>query len=162
MKAIRISHTDAREQGFTLVEVMVTVVVLAILLTVAIPGFDNFIRNSRLQGATQDVRAALALARSEAVRLRRSVSVCGDGGGACSGGTGWNAGLLVVVDASNEVVRRWDGVANAAVTSSVARLSFDSTGSLSTAQSIQVAVDTEQRCVRLRISGQSFADEGGC
>ncbi|MEB1220701.1 Tfp pilus assembly protein FimT/FimU [Xanthomonas campestris pv. campestris] len=75
--------------GFTLIELMVTVAVLAIVLAVAVPAFGTLIRSSRLTSNANEVVAALQLARSEAVRQNSLVAVCrSDNGSTCATGGG--------------------------------------------------------------------------
>lgn len=57
-----------RQNGFTLVELMVTVAVLAILSTIAYPSFQSTIRSNRVATTTNELIASLALARSEAIK----------------------------------------------------------------------------------------------
>lgn len=65
-----------RLQGFTLVELMITLAVLAILVGLAAPGLRNFIVSNRLASESNDVIGALGLARAEAVRRGRRVILC--------------------------------------------------------------------------------------
>lgn len=60
-----------RQNGFTLVELMVTVAVLAILSTIAYPSFQSTIRSNRVATTTNELIASLALARSEAIKNTR-------------------------------------------------------------------------------------------
>lgn len=66
----------ARQTGFTLIELMFTVIVLAVLLGIGVPNFRDFIRNSRITGATNDIVTDFNVARSEAVKRRVPVTVC--------------------------------------------------------------------------------------
>ena len=63
------------QRGFTLVELMVTLVVLAVLLALAAPNMVSFVNNSRLRASQGEFVSALMLARSEATRRGKAVTV---------------------------------------------------------------------------------------
>lgn len=65
-----------RVTGFTLVEAMVTVAVLAIVLTVAIPSFGNLLAANRLTGQANEILGALVLARNEAIKQNQDIIFC--------------------------------------------------------------------------------------
>lgn len=62
--------------GFTLIELMVTIAVLAVIVAIAIPSFQGVINNNRLTSAVNEGAALVQTARMEAVRLNRAVVVC--------------------------------------------------------------------------------------
>lgn len=67
-----------RESGFTLIELMVTLTVAAILVGIAVPNMRDFIRNNRLTGGVNDMLHSLQVARSEAIKRQNgSVVICG-------------------------------------------------------------------------------------
>lgn len=70
--------TDARtsQQGFSLIELLIVVALLAILAAMAMPSFQGFIASNRLTAESNEMLAALNLARSEAVRTQRRVILC--------------------------------------------------------------------------------------
>ena len=68
--------------GFTLLELMVTIVVFVVLAALAVPGLSTYMEKSRLRGAADDVVNQLAQARQVAVKYDRSVSVATTGSGA--------------------------------------------------------------------------------
>lgn len=87
-----------RQVGFTLIELMVTIAVLAILLALALPSFQQTLRSNRAATATNDMLASLSLARSEAIRSARGGAVCSSNDGAACNGS-WSDGWLVWADA---------------------------------------------------------------
>ena len=82
-----------RIRGFTLVELMVTVSVAAVLLAVGIPPFARLISNNRLATQTNEFVASLNAARSEAVRRGVGISLRTD-----SGGIDYTGGWKVFLD----------------------------------------------------------------
>lgn len=81
------------QRGFSLVELMVTIAVAAILLAIATPSFTSIINSNRLTSAANEMVATLQAARMEAVRRNTTVRVCGsDDQATCDGGnTAWIA-----------------------------------------------------------------------
>lgn len=59
------------ERGFTLVELMATLVIMAIVITIGIPGLTDFIASQRVRTTTSDLVADMALARAEAIKESR-------------------------------------------------------------------------------------------
>lgn len=84
-------------RGFTLIELMVAVAIVAILAAVAVPGMRDFVHANRLAAQSNELLGALALARSEAVKRGANVSVCRSADGATCGGA-WSDGWIVVLD----------------------------------------------------------------
>jgi type IV fimbrial biogenesis protein FimT len=65
----------ARQGGFTLFELLVTLIVLAVILAIAVPGLSTFVSNSRLRATQSEFVSALTLARSEATKRGGQVVV---------------------------------------------------------------------------------------
>lgn len=61
--------------GFTLIELMISVAILAILLGLAAPEFQTFIQNTKIRTTADSMQAGLQLARSEALRRNARVSL---------------------------------------------------------------------------------------
>lgn len=85
--------------GFTMIELLVTISIAAIMLTIAIPSFRDFLLNSRRATQTNEFVLALNYAKSEAVKRSETVTVCSRSTDTtCAGSTTWDNGWLVFVD----------------------------------------------------------------
>ncbi|MBT8132050.1 MAG: GspH/FimT family pseudopilin [Gammaproteobacteria bacterium] len=106
-------------QGFTLIEMIITLLVAAIILTLGIPSFQNSIRNNAMTASTNSMIASLQLARSEAIKRRLPVSVCTAPDFAavdvsCDNSADWQQGWIVFADdngngareATEQIIRR--------------------------------------------------------
>jgi type IV fimbrial biogenesis protein FimT len=82
-------------------ELMITIAVAAILLTIAVPAFQNFLRNDRQWTTANSLVMSLNAARSEAIKQDTAVSVCPTANGtSCSATTPWSQGWIVLSSAS--------------------------------------------------------------
>lgn len=81
--------------GFTLIELLVTMTVAAILVGLAGPSFKITIQNNRLVTQGNDLLGALIYARSQAIELNSTVTVCASSDGATCSGTNWASGWVV-------------------------------------------------------------------
>lgn len=91
----RPERPPAYSRGFSIVELMATLAVLAILLAVGIPSFTEFTINYRTTAQANDLLADLAFARMESVKLGRTVEVSAEGG---DWETGWRVGVDLNTD----------------------------------------------------------------
>src|SRR5438270_13957883 len=64
------------QRGFTLTELMVTVVVVGVLAMMAVPNMRSFVQNNRLSSASNDVLRSVDLALTEAIQDQSTVVVC--------------------------------------------------------------------------------------
>lgn len=68
-------RSRSQQRGFTLIELMVTVAIMAILAAIAYPSFTDLIARNRLKGATEGLFADLEYAKSEAIKLNQTVTL---------------------------------------------------------------------------------------
>ena len=147
--------------GFTLLELMVIIAILAILITLALPSFQGTLRSNRVATASNELLASLSLARSEGIRSTRGGGVCASADGTTCG-VDWNAGWLVwtdedadgALDVGEPVVRYSQGKPRLTVVGPAASIAFDRRGRLRAAggQSISLAPEgagTPARCLRI-------------
>lgn len=94
-------------KGFSLVELMVTVAIVAILAGVAAPAMQGMIIQSRLSGQTNDLVSAIQFARGEAIKRNQPVRLCrteNSGAAVCSGAGRWEN--WVVLNSNDTVLRQ--------------------------------------------------------
>lgn len=85
--------------GFTLIELMVSLSVAAILLTVGVPGFQEFIKANSLNSRVNSFVADLNLARSEAIKRSGRVTMCKSSTlTSCTNAGGWEQGWIIFFD----------------------------------------------------------------
>jgi type IV fimbrial biogenesis protein FimT len=65
-----------RTSGFTIIEVVIVLLIVAVLATLAVPAMGDFIKNNRIRGQTYGLLGAIHLARTEAVKRKTHVVLC--------------------------------------------------------------------------------------
>lgn len=107
-------------RGFTLIELMVTISLVAILAAIAVPSFQTLILNNRMATQSNDFLSSLQLARSEAVKRGATVSLCKSANAAsCTTAGTYAQGWIVfadtdsdsIVDAGEAVIQAYGPVA---------------------------------------------------
>lgn len=102
---VKNNHVTFAFAGFTLVELIVTIAVAAILVSIAVPNFRVFVQNGRISTQTNELISDISYARSEAIKSGANASLCTSTvGAACDGGGNWTIGRLVWSDANNNNV----------------------------------------------------------
>jgi type IV fimbrial biogenesis protein FimT len=136
-------------RGFTLVEIMVTISILAILAGLAMPMYGSIVAANRTRAASYSLVSALALARSEAVKRNAAVSVL-------PSDTGWQGGWRVEVAGS--ALSANGPVNGLALTGPIAGVSYQPNGRLSTPGIVRFVVAAESgytRCVTIDLGGRA-------
>ncbi|WP_336368339.1 GspH/FimT family pseudopilin [Marinobacter sp. C2H3] len=127
-----------RHAGFTMIELLVTIIVLAIVASYALPSFEQTVLNNRLTSQVNDVSSLVAYARSEASKLDAGViTVCSSSDSAsCSGSSSWEQGWIVfrdidgdrVVDAGTDRLLKVSGPLSGGNTLRISGLTSDGGG----------------------------------
>lgn len=97
------------QNGFTLYELMVTVLIVGTVLAMGVPNMRQFTQNSRMSGTANDLHSAFHMARSEASRAKQNITICASAssmipGAEDCGGT-WDQGFIVFVDIDGNIAR---------------------------------------------------------
>ena len=131
-----IDFEKSREGGFTLLELMVTLAVAAIILSVGVPSFRGVIMDNRLVSQANQFVTSVKMARSAAVRFQRPATVCSSANfdaavPTCSANNDWSDGWIVWVDKdrdaltdANEIISVFGPINNASTLSSATASSF--------------------------------------
>ena len=154
-----------RARGFTLIEMMTVVAVLAVVAAIAAPGMRSFAAGQKVKALAYDMTADLLLARSEALKRNAPVSIT-------ASGASWSAGWTVTAGAVNISTRN---AANESITFSATPavptvITFDVNGRVSapatqvrmTVQSAAATGLTSKRCIELDLSGRARSSVGVC
>ncbi|MGH8185626.1 MAG: GspH/FimT family pseudopilin [Steroidobacteraceae bacterium] len=158
-----------RARGFTLLELMTAIAVLAVLAGLGVPAFTNIVRNNQIAAESGNLVTALTLARSEALKRGVRVSVCGAAGAdACAEDADWSDGWLVftddfgdigVIDDQDEVVQVWPApLSGVAVNTVDASVTFTRNARAEFAATFNVLKDgcsgEQQRVISVGASGR--------
>ena len=85
-----------KQRGLTLMELLVTLSIAGVLMSVAVPSFTWMVRNNRMAAQVNEFMNSLSRARNEAMKAGVSVTVCRSADQVtCGGGAGWEAGWLM-------------------------------------------------------------------
>ncbi|MGB1950269.1 MAG: GspH/FimT family pseudopilin [Marinobacter sp.] len=130
------------QSGFTLIELMITIVILAIIVTIGIPSFRNIIVSNSVAFDRDEFFSLVTFARSEAIKRGTGVTICKSANGTtCTDSLSWNQGWLAFHDVDGDGVKdsgdqpvRTLGALDAQVSMShgggANRITFDSRGLL--------------------------------
>ena len=92
----------AENRGFTLLELMITLLIAGIILSIGVPSFRGVMQNQRMTSATNELVMSLNLAKSEAIKRVVYVSICKSSNGVTCGdaATSWRDGWIVFANAT--------------------------------------------------------------
>ncbi|MBP6105810.1 MAG: GspH/FimT family pseudopilin [Steroidobacteraceae bacterium] len=102
----------AKQPGFTLIELLFAIALVAVLAGIGLPNLQEFVRNSRMSAAANDIISDFNFARSEAVKRRVSITLCkSQDGAACDEDDAdpFNRWIIFVDDEDPAVVAATDG-----------------------------------------------------
>ncbi|MBA4501304.1 GspH/FimT family pseudopilin [Marinobacterium marinum] len=155
-----------RQQGLTLIEIMIAIVILGILSSIGVPSFVEMIKDNRLSAQASDLTGSMRLARSEAIKRNERVGMVSDG---VDGS--WSEGWDIVArpgEADEEVIRTLDALEGGNTLNCVGdctRILFTGAGTVVASQDLRLCDDrNEGRLFSVRLTGslKTEREEHGC
>lgn len=155
----RADRARSAQCGFTLIELMVTIAVVAILLGIALPSFTDSTLGSKLRTQANDLVAGAVLARSEAIKRNQTVTLCASSNGtSCTGS--WSDGWIVISSGGTVIMKHPAAATGFLISSAQTSLAFQPTGVGATAASLVVcratpSVGSQERVVTVSATGRA-------
>lgn len=143
-----------KSHGFTIMELMVVVAVVAVLSAIAAPSFRELMANTRIKTTASDIHLSLLRARSEAIKRNSNVTVAASGGGWVSGWT-VSGGIEThaAIAASDLAITG---------TTSITYLPSGRTSSSPVAINLSSSLVSTVRCVTLTLGGHPIVKDSAC
>jgi type IV fimbrial biogenesis protein FimT len=148
-----------RLRGFTLVELMVALAVLAILLGIAVPSFTEVSLSSRLRSLANALVASATLGRSEAIKRNAVVTLCASSDGAtCTGD--WHQGWVVRTADGTVLQAQAAAPSGYRITAGEPGIAFQPTGLGATSTTLTIcrsspSAGTQERVVEISLTGRT-------
>lgn len=149
------------ETGFTLIELVITIVLAGIITVIAVPSFQTLIKNNRISTSANTFMTALNLARSEAIKRASTIVLSSD-----SGTTSWESGWKIKQGATT--IRDYDKLGPGTVLTATANtITFDSRGGLSGVSSFSFNLCDDRTgekgiAITLNVTGRPDSSEYNC
>ncbi|OGB24170.1 MAG: hypothetical protein A3I66_11095 [Burkholderiales bacterium RIFCSPLOWO2_02_FULL_57_36] len=158
-------RTTHQNQGFTLVELVVVMIIVAVLAGLAAPSFKSFIVNERVRGASFDLVSHLTLARSEAIKQNENVTIA-----STSTTSAWQNGWSIS-GAGGDTVKTQGAYPKLTISTGSgtgpSSITFNRSGRAGSSVTFQIAdladgVTPESRCVTVGLTAQPMSKKGSC
>lgn len=142
-----------KERGFSIIELMIVVAIVAALAAIATPSFRSILATSRIKTAATDIHLSLMRARSEAIKRNINVTVSAPGS--------WLGGWTV----SNGLETHAAISGSALTISGTTSITYTPSGRATTGPNKISLTSTDTnvaRCVSVSLNGLPVIKEGAC
>ena len=157
-----VKRNPVRPTGFTLIEIIVTIAIIAVLASLAGPSFREYLGNQRIKSASFDLIAALSFTRSEAIKRNANVAVATTSTATPKNwADGWN------ITVGGTTLRTHNAYNGLLITASVATLTYGNDGRPTAPTTFNIALPASisgvtSRCVTIDLSGTPRSAVGSC
>ncbi len=146
------------QHGFTMVEMLVTLIIVGILAGLAAPAFTSLVASQNIKTSASMLQSSLLAARSEALKRNTDVIVSPIGGQ-------WASGWTVAVSATGEVLTN-NNKASQAVIAGPSGITYNNAGRVSSGGGgsfkFSSAATSDIRCLNIGLSGMPTITISGC
>ena len=148
-----------KSKGLSIFELLVTLLLLSISLTIFLPSFNETIKEQRLRQVSTEFRSAIVLARSEAVKRNTNLGLVPKGT--------WSQGWCVNIDdtsttCNDDSVAEFGISSNLTVTSDAETVVFDDWGRTYNCPQFTLALDNCAVCLAVTTDGRVLSEQGPC
>lgn len=159
----RVAGASIRDQGFTLIEMLVVLTVLAIMMVVGVPSFRSFVDGQKVKAASFGLMSGLMLARSEAIKRNTPVTV------APATADAWISGWTIKVGTTT--LLQQEALSGVTITKAASAASIPSdfiyaaSGRLASAsgvQYLQINGSSSVKCVKVDLTGIPVSQSVAC
>ncbi len=152
--------------GFTLIELMIVLVIVAVVLVMVPPGMSQLSLSTNLKSYSHEMLSSVYLARSEAIKRNAAATLCVSADGAtCAGAGDWEQGWIVVA-ADGTVIKSQQAIGpgyrmtGSATAPDSHTMVFQPSGAARTSSNITIcrqvpAVGNQERVVRVSATGRA-------
>lgn len=155
------SRKTAGPAGFTLIELIITIMIAAVLATLAAPSFREYIFNQKIRNASFDLIAALSFARGEAITRNAAVDIVP------ANAENWANGWTISIGGTTlRTQSAYEGL-SISDPAEPAKLTYGNDGRPSVAFTATIALPTPitgvtSRCIRIGLGGTANSTVGAC
>lgn len=168
-------------KGFTLIELITVLSVLAITITLAVPSFKSFMQNNQASSEAHKLLSSIFLARSEAVKRGVRITMCPrvyprTDPETCTGSTEWSKGWLLYIDeagvigdfdSTDVLIKAWGSVSgNPTLVATAANLQFQTSGdvlvSVDFTMTMPNCAGEQVRKIDVSVTGRALITKSAC
>lgn len=146
-------NSTSAMRGFTIIELMITLILLAVMVTLAMPSLSDLVRDQRVKTATFDVYSSLIFARSEAIKRNSNIDLV-------PAGSDWAGGWQVRIQSDSTVLKRQDSLSAMNITGPAGTITYQRDGRLDGTTVPTFLVKSSEnnsitaRCVQIDLAGR--------